>query len=98
MIEILRLTGNQHEVKDGYLPEPRQAVKKPIIVEVRQMKEPFAVVTLEGTMEGKAGDFLITGIRGEMYPCDREIFLETYEFCDIDSQVWNEMPEVRSDQ
>lgn len=43
------------------------------------MEEPFSVETLEGTMEGKAGDWLMIGVRGEMYPCDAEIFEQSYE-------------------
>lgn len=39
----------------------------------------FTVRTLEGTMTGAAGDFIIQGIKGELYPCKREIFMETYE-------------------
>ncbi len=30
-------------------------------------------------MEGKVGDYLITGIKGEKYPCRADIFKETYE-------------------
>jgi len=39
----------------------------------------FTVKTLEGVMAGSAGDFIIQGVRGELYPCKREIFIETYE-------------------
>jgi len=53
--------------------------KKPIIIEATQKKHVFTVNTMEGTMIGKAGDFLITGINGEQYPCDKEIFMQTYE-------------------
>lgn len=35
--------------------------------------------TLEGTMIGKIGDFIIKGIKGELYICDRHIFFETYD-------------------
>lgn len=62
------------------LPEPKLAVKKPIKVEAREMPEPFQVQTMEGILVGKEGDFLITGVKGEMYPIDRKIFFETYEF------------------
>jgi len=54
-------------------------VKKPIPVKAVQMPEDFEVETLEGPMQGKAGDYLLIGIKGEMYPCDREIFEETYQ-------------------
>jgi hypothetical protein len=39
----------------------------------------FTVHTLEGVMSGFTGDFIIRGVRGELYACKREIFMETYE-------------------
>jgi hypothetical protein len=70
--------------KSGEVPqlEFKYAVKKPIPVRCIQLNEPFKVETMEGIHEGKAGDFLMIGIKGEMYPCDKEIFEETYEFVD----------------
>lgn len=53
--------------------------KKTALTEAIQMKEPFDVVTREGLMFGKAGDYLCIGIRGEHWPVDKEIFEETYE-------------------
>ena len=35
--------------------------------------------TLEGTMIAKAGDYIIRGIDGEIYPCKADIFEKTYE-------------------
>ena len=35
--------------------------------------------TPEGVMRGNHGDYLIRGIRGEVYPCKPDIFEETYE-------------------
>ena len=37
------------------------------------------VGTLEGTMTGKLGDWLIRGVKGELYPCKPDIFAATYE-------------------
>ena len=67
--------------KQGELPgfNFKQAIKKPVPVKCYQMNEPFKVETLEGTLKGKAGDYLMIGVRGEMYACDKEIFNETYE-------------------
>lgn len=73
--------------KDKETPIPTgtfvfKAVKKlPIVVHACEMHELFRVHTLEGVMEGKAGDFLMLGVNGEYYPCARDIFLKTYEFC-----------------
>lgn len=43
--------------------------------------ESFAVriKTLEGTMTGQPGDFIIQGVQGELYPCKPDIFAATYE-------------------
>ena len=57
----------------------KRAVKRPIPIRCIQIDEPFEVETMEGPLRGKKGDWLMIGIRGEMYPCDREIFTETYE-------------------
>lgn len=57
----------------------RRYRKRPVVITARQMPDAFEVETLEGVMRGKAGDWLITGVRGEQYPCDDEIFRETYE-------------------
>lgn len=53
--------------------------KKPLEISAIQMKKPFSVETLEGTMSGKAGDYLIRGINGELYPCDKKIFEKSYD-------------------
>lgn len=33
----------------------------------------------EGVMRGDLGDWIITGVKGERYPCKPEIFEATYE-------------------
>jgi hypothetical protein len=35
--------------------------------------------TLEGTMEAKPDDWIICGVKGEVYPCKPDIFAATYE-------------------
>jgi hypothetical protein len=37
------------------------------------------VSTLEGTMTGNPGDWLIQGVQGEIYPCKPDIFAATYD-------------------
>lgn len=54
--------------------------KKPIEIEAYQMNEDFHVNTLEGVMKAKKGDYVVIGIRGELYPCNEEIFHSTYDF------------------
>lgn len=37
------------------------------------------IATLEGTMQGFPGDYIIRGVKGEYYPCKPNIFEATYE-------------------
>jgi len=37
------------------------------------------VETLEGLMKVSPGDWIITGVKGEKYPCKPDIFAATYE-------------------
>lgn len=53
--------------------------KKPVIVEAYQTSETMFIPTLEGVMRADPGDYIITGIRGEQYPCKPDIFHATYE-------------------
>ena len=53
--------------------------KKPVIIEAVRLTQPVEIETLEGKMRGEAGDWLITGVKGEQYPCKDEIFQATYE-------------------
>lgn len=74
-----------YEVTEGLLDQFRKDnrskkySKLPVVVEAFQMDEDFFVDTLEGRMQGYAGDYLIIGVAGEPYPCKREIFEETYK-------------------
>lgn len=67
--------------KNGRIPDYdfQKAVKKPIPIRCIQIHEAFVVETREGMLRGKAGDYLMVGVKGEMYPCSKEIFEETYD-------------------
>jgi hypothetical protein len=40
------------------------------------------ITTLEGTMTANVGDWIIRGVKGEIYPCKPDIFETTYEAVD----------------
>lgn len=66
--------------------------KKPVVIEATQwfrsgdhpavlgneIDGPW-IPTLEGAMRVTPGDWIITGVQGEQYPCKPEIFAATYE-------------------
>ena len=39
----------------------------------------FCIRTLEGDMSVTVGDWIITGVKGEKYPCKPDIFEATYD-------------------
>lgn len=47
--------------------------------EVEDNPPELYVVTLEGDMKCDYGDYIIKGVKGELYPCKPDIFEETYE-------------------
>lgn len=57
----------------------RKYRKRPVIVEAFQTDKEMIIHTLEGDMIAKAGDYIITGVNGEQYPCKPDIFFKTYE-------------------
>lgn len=66
--------------------------KKPVVIQATQWFKPGdhpAVIddiavgphieTLEGPLHVTVGDWIITGVKGEHYPCKPDIFAATYE-------------------
>lgn len=65
--------------------------KKPIVIEAVQWfgsddhpkvyfkNNVYFIHTLEGPLKVSPGDWIITGINGEHYPCKPDIFEKTYE-------------------
>lgn len=53
--------------------------KKPVVIDAYKTDEEMFIATLEGDMRAAPGDWVITGINGERYPCKPDIFEKTYD-------------------
>jgi hypothetical protein len=77
VIEAVRFTGdNVSAIADftGYEPDfGRDAYHDALVIE-----------TLEGDMSASVGDWIIRGVKGELYPCKPDVFELTYEAADDD--------------
>jgi hypothetical protein len=74
VIEAFRWTGDQDQTEDPlWIIEEIKAGN--ILFESGVMK----ILTLEGVMTVNRGDYVIKGIKGEIYPCKPDIFELTYE-------------------
>lgn len=63
------------EVEGVVFPDPNPT-DNPNLAGARS--EP-AILTLEGPLRVSPGDWIITGVKGERYPCKPDIFEATYE-------------------
>lgn len=57
-----------------------EAFQKNLVIHRGEWKTDYAqIVTPEGLMRADKGDWIIRGIKGEIYPCKDDIFRATYE-------------------
>lgn len=69
------------DLPQGLQRHLNNCVKKPIPVRAVQMGEDFRVNSMEGDYkQGKAGDYLMVGIEGEVYICDQQIWEKSYDW------------------
>lgn len=56
--------------------------------DIRDLSQYYCEIkTLEGTMRGNCGDYIIKGVKGEVYACKPDIFEMTYELASTSSQT-----------
>src|SRR5690606_25918933 len=56
--------------------------------ECRYRGRSLIIATLEGEMEALPGDWIIKGVKGELYPCKPDIFEATYEA--VEKSSWRQ--------
>lgn len=78
VIEAFKWTGGPDQDED---PEwIVEAIKnKKVDFETVGGEVRMLIETLEGQMQATPGDFIIRGVKGEIYPCKPDIFALTYE-------------------
>ena len=60
--------------------------KLPVIIDAVRIRNRVTIDTREGTLKGYPGEWLITGVAGEKYPCADDIFRATYEPVNADAR------------
>lgn len=73
---LLVVNNMNEEIKE--VEEIETYVKLPVeVTAVRTAKEEL-IQTLNGVVKAEAGEYIIKGVKGELYPCKPDIFQETY--------------------
>lgn len=79
VIEAVPITDLLLWAKSDWQSIPEWVLDKYNTGDVLFLPGAIEIKTLEGTMTGSIGDWLIKGVQGEIYPCKPEIFDMTYE-------------------
>ncbi len=75
-----KFLGDHPNVKEGWIDDKGQiACNVGPAFNVCGRRKIACIKTLEGWHQVKPGDFIITGVHGEEYPCKPDIFEKTYE-------------------
>lgn len=74
VIDAFKWTGGSDQIED-----PDWIVSRIKMGQVSFADGRMFIKTLEGIMEAQPGDYIIRGIKGEIYPCKADIFEATYE-------------------
>lgn len=78
-VEAFQWTGDKdQEAEPVWMSEALRSGKAVVYRDEHSAPE-MVVSTLEGYMTARIGDYIIRGIKGELYPCKPDIFAETYE-------------------
>ena len=64
---------------EQFFPDRKPWPEGVIDLKNEAIEEGWGIQTLEGMMLVTPGDWIITGIAGEIYPCKPDIFEATYE-------------------
>lgn len=68
--------------------KPRNWRKKPVVIRAVELTERVRIKTREGELTGEPGDFLIEGVRKEIYPVAGDIFKETYDLIRLNECIY----------
>ncbi len=80
VVDAIQLTDNNRAAVAEWLADMQVRHKVPM--SFNPETGTYTIETLEGNMLARIGDFIIRGVKGELYPCKPDIFYETYEPAD----------------
>ncbi len=69
ILEVVQFDGTNHDEVRAFCGSDKVSV----------VADTFEILTLEGVMRGRVGDYIVRGIAGEFHAVQKEIFEKTYE-------------------
>ena len=70
-----------HRIGDDGWPDEiwEGVIRNEIMLHMDESPKHVIIKTLEGSMRGDVGDYIIRGVKNEFYPCKPDIFIATYD-------------------
>ena len=79
-IEAMQYTDDTYDTYEVLKSLHEFMAQKELTILYKEPNNPKIVIpTLEGDLYASIGDYIIKGIKGELYPCKPDIFEATYE-------------------
>lgn len=83
VIEAFQWFGDIRQEEDpDWIVEAMLDDRVSLSIDKRNSKPIMLINTLEGVMVAYSEDYIIKGVKGEIYPCKPDIFAETYDSVD----------------
>lgn len=80
VIEAFQWFGDIRQQEDpDWIVEAMLDNRVSLSIDKENSKPTMSITTLEGVMTAYSGDYIIKGVKGEIYPCKPDIFEQTYE-------------------
>lgn len=67
------------DLSDEIKGQLKVCMNKVVLKKYMEVPDEFSCETMEGIVQGKAGDILMVGVDGEIYPVDKSVFEQTYQ-------------------
>lgn len=78
VIEAFKWTGDEHQTEDPDWMCDALREKRAWFNNIGTEEVTLEIETLEGNHKANRGDWIIKGVKGELYPCKDDIFRMTY--------------------
>lgn len=82
VIDAFKWTGGPDQAEDPQWIVDAIKDKKVFFEEQGNPEVKMCIRTLEGVMVANLGDYIIRGVKGEIYPCKPDIFEMSYELAE----------------
>lgn len=82
VIEAIKLVNTEESMTEAVkfvFNEDMEGVYADMMFDIIDSNEGLIITTLEGDMKADFGDYIIKGVKNEVYPCKPDIFEMTYE-------------------